>query len=88
MKIIRLKKRGNIAGLAKHLAKKYGPADEGYFTRCMAAEEVANYPVETRKSVCARAHKEAIGIWPAESKKKKKVEKFLKQLRKISNSYE
>jgi len=65
--IFRLKKRGNIKGLAKHLAHKYGPADKGFFTRCMAAEEVQGYDEETRKAVCARAHKEQIGVWPVES---------------------
>jgi hypothetical protein len=35
--------------LAKHRAKKYGPSDEGFFTRCMAAEELASYPEENRK---------------------------------------
>ena len=76
--IIKLKARGNIAGLAKHLAKKYGPQDEGFFTRCMAAEEVSNYDTNTRAAVCARAHKEQIGTWPGEGRKKKERKGVLK----------
>lgn len=69
---IRFKKRGNIKGLGKHLAHKYGPQDEGFFTRCMAASELQDYDEETRKAICARAHKEQIGKWPGEGRKKKK----------------
>jgi hypothetical protein len=67
---IELKAQGNIRGLAKHLAKKYGPSDEGFFTRCMAAEELADYPHDNRAAICARAHKVQIGTWPGEKKKK------------------
>ncbi len=65
MKIIVMKKRGNIAGLAKHLSKKYG-GDPHFFTKCMGAEEVAGYDDAVKKSLCAKAHKLAVGIWPGE----------------------
>ena len=63
-------KAGNIKGLGKHLAKKYGAQDKGFFTRCMAAEELADYDRETRAAICAKAHKVQIGKWPAEKKEK------------------
>lgn len=64
MKVV-LKGRGNIKGLAKHL-KKMHPDTDGFFTFCMS-EMADGYPdKETRASVCARAHFEAFGKWPAE----------------------
>lgn len=63
-------KAGNIAALAQHLAKKYG-GDPGYFSRsCMQSDELAEYDEETRAAICARAHKEATGIWPGEHRGK------------------
>lgn len=59
-------KKGNIKGLGKHLAKKYGPSDEGFFTRCMGASELSGYDEETRKAVCAKAKKVEIGHWPGD----------------------
>lgn len=65
--IIVRKGRGNIAGLAKHLAKKYG-GDPKFFTKCDACEELAGYDEEARHAICAKAHKLAVGKWPAEKK--------------------
>jgi len=58
-------KRGNIAGLAKHLAKKYG-GDPGFHTKCMGADELQGYSQDARAAICAKAHKLAVGIWPGE----------------------
>lgn len=80
MKIIVMKKRGHMPGLAKHLAKKYG-GDPGFFTKCMGAEEVAGYEDAVRKALCAKAHKLAIGKWPAEGMKKKKEKRLLGRVR-------
>jgi hypothetical protein len=64
------KKKGNMAGLAKHLAKKYG-GDPNFFTKCMGAEEVSGYPEERRKPLCAKAHKLATGHWPSQDPDRK-----------------
>lgn len=56
-------KRGNIAGLSKHLAKKYG-GDPHFFTKCMDAEELQGYPKSIRAAICARAHYLVTGIYP------------------------
>lgn len=56
------KKRGNIAGLAKHLSHKY--EEPGFFTKCMQDESIANYPPRIKKRICAMAHKIVVGIWP------------------------
>lgn len=77
MKIMIVLKAGNIKGLAKHLAKTYGPQDEGFFTRCAQAKELAKYPVESRNAICARAHKVQLGTWPGEGHKKKKELTFV-----------
>lgn len=61
---IRLK-RGNMAGLAKHLAKKYG-GDPHFFTKVLGDETLAGYPDDVKKAIAAKAHKLAIGIWPGE----------------------
>ncbi len=74
-------KRGNIKGLGKHLAKKYGPQDKGFFTRCMAAEELSGYDEETRKAVCAKAHKVEIGTWPGETPEKKECCSKIRRVR-------
>ncbi|MFH1573717.1 MAG: zinc ribbon domain-containing protein, partial [Acidobacteriota bacterium] len=61
----------SIEGLAKHLAKKH-PDGEGFFTACMADESVQGYDEEVRAAVCAKAHKIALGKWPAEKLKDEK----------------
>jgi hypothetical protein len=62
---IRIVKAGNIAGLAKHLSHKLG-GDPHFFTKCMACEEVADYPDDVKKRICADAHAIVTGIWPGE----------------------
>jgi len=86
------KGRGNIEGLTKHLAKKYG-GDPHFFTKCMAAEELQGYPEENRSGICARAHKIATGIWPGEhggenpsGPEKKEMSKDMAQ-RLVSNAW-
>lgn len=69
-KIVVLKKRGNIAGLAKHLSHKHG-GDPGFFTSCMADDELQGYGEDARAGICAKAHKLAIGKWPGEHPRKK-----------------
>jgi hypothetical protein len=59
-----------IEGLAKHLNKKFG-GDPDFFTKCMADESVSSYDDTARKAVCAKAHKLAVGKWPAETKQRK-----------------
>lgn len=61
---IRLKKAGNIAGLAKHLGHKY--SEPGFFTSCMGDPLLEGYPDDIKKKICARAHKIYTGIWPGE----------------------
>lgn len=56
---------GNIFGLSKHLAHKYG-GDPGFFSKCMGDEALQGYDHDARSAICARAHKIAIGIWPGE----------------------
>ena len=60
---ILLKGRGNMPGLAKHLAHQIG-GDPQFFTKCMGHESVAGYDEDVRASVCAKAHKLVTGIWP------------------------
>jgi len=70
-----LKKGNNMAGLAKHLAKKYG-GDPDFFTKVVGDETLAGYDDDAKKAIAAKAHKLAIGRWPAEdpdNKKKKQV---------------
>jgi hypothetical protein len=57
-------KAGNIENLAKHMSKKYG-GDPGFFTKCMGSSELSDYDQDKRAAICARAHKIAIGKWPA-----------------------
>lgn len=64
-RVIVLKKRGNMAGFAKHLSHKLGE-DPNFFTKCMADDETSGYDAEARKALCAQAHKLAIGRWPAQ----------------------
>jgi len=83
MRIVVLKKkRGNIAGLAKHLAHKHG-GDPGFFTACMGDDELQGYADEARKGICAKAHKLAIGRWPGEDpdRKVKKQRKLTGRVR-------
>jgi hypothetical protein len=58
-------KAGNVENLAKHMSKKYG-GDPGFFTKCMGSSELSDYDQDKRAAICARAHKIAIGKWPAE----------------------
>lgn len=60
---ILLKGRGNMPGLAKHLAHQIG-GDPNFFTKCMGHESVAGYPEDVRAAICAKAHKMVTGIWP------------------------
>lgn len=58
-------KAGNVENLAKHMSKKYG-GDPGFFTKCVGSSELADYDQDKRAAICARAHKIAVGKWPAE----------------------
>lgn len=71
MKATIVLKRGNMAGLAKHLAKKYG-GDPDFFTKVMGDEALADYDEETKKAIAARAHKMVTGHWPAQDEDRKK----------------
>lgn len=62
------KGRGYMPGLAKHLAHKFG-GDPNFFTKVVESEELSGYDEEARNAIAARAHKIAIGHWPAEDKK-------------------
>lgn len=76
MKVRIVLKQGNMEGLAKHLAKTLG-GDPGFFTKCMACDELSSYDEDQRKGICAQAHKLALGHWPsqdADNKKKKEIE--------------
>lgn len=64
-RILLVMKRGNMPGLAKHLAHQLG-GDPNFFDKCMGHESVASYGEDVRKAVCAKAHKLALGIWPGE----------------------
>ena len=66
-------KAGNIENLAKHMSKKYG-GDPGFFTKCVGSSELSDYDQDKRAAICARAHKIAVGKWPAE---KADVEKHM-----------
>lgn len=55
--------RGNIEGLAKHFAHKYG-GDPHLFTKIIGDETLAGYDEEARNSIAARAHYIDTGIWP------------------------
>lgn len=61
-------KAGSMPGLAKHLAKKLG-GDPGFFGKCMGSDELKEYDESKRSSICAKAHKLALGKWPAEEGK-------------------
>lgn len=77
-------KQGNMAGLAKHLAKKYG-GDPGFFGKCVACDELKEYDEEARNAICAKAHKLVTGYSPtdhrnadmANAKKAKKERRVL-----------
>lgn len=60
--------RGNMPGLAKHLAHKYG-GDPHFFTKVVEDELLQGYDEEARNAIAARAHKLVVGHWPAEDKK-------------------
>jgi len=62
---------GNMAGLAKHLANKYG-GDPDFFTKVAGSDELARYEPEARKAIAARAHKIVTGIYPSEHPKSRK----------------
>ena len=72
---ILLKGRGNMPGLAKHLAHQIG-GDPHFFTRCMTHESVAGYDEDARAGICAKAHKLVVGKWPAEGGHEKKQIKW------------
>jgi len=55
-------KRGNMAGLAKHLSHKY--SEPGFFTKCMGDPLLEDYPDDVKKAICAKAHQIVTGIWP------------------------
>jgi hypothetical protein len=59
----RRRNRGNIAGLTKHLVKKYG-GDPHLFTKVYASDELAGYDDDKRASIAAKVHYLATGIWP------------------------
>lgn len=71
-------KAGNMEGLTEHLVKKYGD-DPGFFTKCMEAEELADYNEEQRAGICAVAHRQATGIWPGEHRGEKSPSKGFSQ---------
>jgi hypothetical protein len=75
IKEMRRLKRGNIMGLAKHLAKKLH-GDPGLFTKCMASDDLSGYPEDRRSAICARVHKIDTGKWPTEKKETKERQKF------------
>ena len=75
IKEMRRLKRGNISGLAKHLAKKLH-GDPGLFTKCMASDDLSGYPDDRRSAICARVHKIDTGKWPTEKKETKERQKF------------
>ena len=77
-KVIRYK-RGNMAGLAKHLSHKIG-GDPDFFTKCMGTEEVSGYGDDAKKAICAKAHKLAIGRWPSQDPDRKSSSKKHKML--------
>jgi hypothetical protein len=56
-------KRGNIAGLAKHILHQLG-GDPHLFTKCMGFDILQGYDKEVRAEICARAHYIDTGIWP------------------------
>lgn len=63
-----------VEDLAKHLKNKLG-SDPGFFTACMDDESIAGYDSDARKRLCARLHKEAVGVWPAENVEKSAASK-------------
>lgn len=69
-------KKGNIEGLAAHLAKTYG-GDPGFMTACMEGTwpELAGYNKDQLGGLCAAAHKAITGIYPSEHPRKTTAEK-------------
>ncbi len=80
-------KAGNIGNLAQHLANKYG-GDPKFFTKCMAADELADYGEDTRAAICARAHHLVVGIWPGEHGREGKSVNLDEQARTVREAWD
>lgn len=77
--LISMKKRGNIQGMAKHIANLIGRDDPGFHTRCTEhpwVKEAAASGGYDINALCARVHKIIIGHYPAEDKELKSLDKF------------